>query len=253
MGPAEAPSSPAFPALEPIIMDDEMEQSYQDANLDFLDPSRLQMSAEDTAREFDDLFTRGPVSGTIASSEVNCLSPSRLSLGKHFGEGETLRAPHVVASDSSADSPDNSSRSSSSESPSNHLRNSSVASSANSAIHSDHTMIAQGLSPEDWMSPHFANLKDDALFGLNSTFPVVDGRFLADGDIESSNKAMDAAFDFESAASSPSPLNQGASLQAKSKMKSRSQSRNPSHKRGQSASSVSVCRQSGLLRDPFAY
>lgn len=230
-------------------MDDEMEQSYQDASLDFLDPSRLQLSAEDTGRDFDDLFARGSASRTTANTEVNCSSPSQLSLGKHFGDAGTLKAPHIVAPDSSADSPDNSSRSSSSESPRNHLRNSSVASSANSAVHSDHTLIAAGLSPEHWMSPHFSTLKDDAFYGLNSTFPVVDERFLADGDIESSNKAMDAAFDFESAASSPSPLNQAISLQAKSKMKPKSQSRNMSHKRGQSASSVRVCQESGLCRE----
>ncbi|KAJ5682306.1 hypothetical protein N7462_005471 [Penicillium macrosclerotiorum] len=46
MGPAEAASSPAFPALDPIIMDDEMESAFRNANMDFLDPTNLDMPSE---------------------------------------------------------------------------------------------------------------------------------------------------------------------------------------------------------------
>jgi hypothetical protein len=55
---------------------------------------------------------------------------------------------------------------------------------------------------DDWMRPDLASVKEESPFAIEPSYPM-DGGF---PDLESSNKAMDAAFDFESAASSPSPL-----------------------------------------------
>lgn len=207
MGPAETAPSPAFPVLDPIIVDDEMENTYKDADMEFLDPARLQMSPGNAGQEFDDLLARATSSRTLnADSESSCLSPSELSVNKrNYAEQERLRQPRIMAADSPVESPDNSSRSSSSESPrNNHLRHSSVASSA-SAAQSENAMMPFGYTSDDWMNPDLGSVKEESLFGLDtsSPHPVANGLPM-EGDLESSNKAMDAAFDFESAASSPS-------------------------------------------------
>ncbi|KAI9923777.1 hypothetical protein ASPWEDRAFT_172062 [Aspergillus wentii DTO 134E9] len=227
MGPAETASSPAFPLLDPIIVDDEMENAYQDTGMDFLDPTRLQMSTEDAGRDFDDLFARATSSRAVADPESSCLSPSDLSVKRHFKEQDVLKQPRVVASDSPAESPDDSSRSSSSESPRNHVRNSSVASST-SAVHSESTMMPFRYPSEDWMNPDLAAVKEEPLFGLDAALPSMEGGFTIDTDLESSNKAMDAAFDFESAASSPSPLKPDGTPQPRVQKRLKSQLRNPS-------------------------
>lgn len=218
MGPLETPSSPAFPVLDPIIVDDEMENAYRDSDMDFLDPSRLQMSSERAGREFDDFFPRAPSSRTVTESETSCLSPSELSIKKHYQSPDTLTQPHLLASDPPSDSPENSSRSSSSESPRNHPSNQSFTSS-NSPGNGESAILPFGYSG-DWINSDLVSVKDDMLFGLDS------GAFAVDADIESSNKVMDASFDFESAASSPSPLKTGATPQPKVQARAKSQLRN---------------------------
>ncbi|PTU22739.1 hypothetical protein P175DRAFT_0499286 [Aspergillus ochraceoroseus IBT 24754] len=182
-----------------------MVNPYQDTDMDFLDSTRLQLSSENAGQDFDDLFTRAASSRTVTESEPSCLSPSELSLKRSYQGQDTLRRPEVLASDSPAESSDNSSPSSSSESPRNHLRDSSVASSA-SAVHSENTVIPFGYTSDDWMNPEFGHVKEESLFGFDPSLPNMESAYPADTDLESSNKAMDAAFDFESAASSPSPL-----------------------------------------------
>lgn len=230
MGPAETAPSPAFPVLDPIIVDDEMENTYKDADMEFLDPARLQMSPGNAGQEFDDLLARATSSRTLnADSESSCLSPSELSVNKrNYAEQERLRQPRIMAADSPVESPDDSSRSSSSESPrNNHLRHSSVASSA-SAAQSENAMMPFGYTSDDWMNPDLGSVKEESLFGLDtsSPHPVANGLPM-EGDLESSNKAMDAAFDFESAASSPSLLKMGATSKLQKRYKS--QMRNSSN------------------------
>ncbi|KAE8353411.1 hypothetical protein BDV28DRAFT_133137 [Aspergillus coremiiformis] len=203
MGPAEAASSPTFSALDPIVVDNDMDHPYQDTNVDFLDSVRLQMSSETAGREFDDLFGHSTSSRTVTESGSVCLSPADLSLKRPYQDQDTLRKPNLVKSDSPAESPEASSRSSSSESPSFHLQNTSIASSA-SAIQSESHIMPFGYTSEDWLSQDLGSVKEESLFGFDpSSISSMDGAF---PDLESSNKAMDAAFDFESAASSPSPL-----------------------------------------------
>ena len=230
MGPAETAPSPAFPVLDPIIVDDEMENTYKDADMEFLDPARLQMSPGNAGQEFDDLLARATSSRTLnADSESSCLSPSELSVNKrNYAEQERLRQPRIMAADSPVESPDDSSRSSSSESPrNNHLRHSSVASSA-SAAQSENAMMPFGYTSDDWVNPDLESVKEESLFGLDtsSPHPVANGLPM-EGDLESSNKAMDAAFDFESAASSPSLLKMGATSKLQKRYKS--QMRNSSN------------------------
>ncbi|KAL4880852.1 hypothetical protein BJY04DRAFT_228054 [Aspergillus karnatakaensis] len=197
-------SSPTFPALDPIVVDDDMGNPYQDTDMDFIDTARLQLSSENAGQDFDDLFSRATSSRTIAESNPPCLSPSELSLKRSYQDQDALRQPQVFTSDSPAESPEDSSPSSSSESPRNHLRNPSVASST-SAVHSEHTVMPFGYTSDDWVNPDY-DVKDESLFGFDASLPNLEGPYTAETDLESSNKAMDAAFDFESAASSPSPL-----------------------------------------------
>lgn len=236
---SEAAPSPAFPVLDPIIVDDEMENAYQDADIDFLDPARLQMSSGNAGQEFDDLLAHTSSSRTLTDSESACLSPSALSVKRQYAEQEHLRQPRIMTAHSPAESPDNSSRSSSSESPRNqHLRHSSVASSAVG----ENTMMPFGYtSSDDWMNPDLESVKEEPLFGLDSSaLQPMDNGLPMDGDLESSNKAMDAAFDFESAASSPSPLKTDVTPQPKLQKRFKSQLRNSSHHKRKSTSPVSA-------------
>ncbi|KAL2824870.1 hypothetical protein BDW59DRAFT_80165 [Aspergillus cavernicola] len=233
MGPT---SSPTFPALDPIVVDDDMVNPYQDTDMDFLDTAALQLSAEHAGQEFDDLFTRAASSRTVAESNPPCLSPSDLSLKRSYQE-DPLRHPHDFASDSPAESPDNSTSSSSSESPRNHLRNPSIASTA-SAVHSENLVMPFAYTSEDWVNPDFDHVKDESLFGFDASLPNLEGPpYPAETDLESSNKAMDAAFDFESAASSPSPLKAGSTSHPRVQKASRSSLRaTPSAVKRKSAS-----------------
>jgi hypothetical protein len=191
MGSTEAPYSPAFPTLDPIIMDDEMESAFRNANMDFLDPTQLEMPSDTAGGDFDDLF----------SHVTNSRSNGAPETSKHYQNHHPLRQPPPMTADSPAESPDNSSRSSSSESPRTHLRQASVA-STNSVAHSENPLPSAGFPSEDWMRPDLASVKEESPFTIEASYPM-EGGF---PDLESSNKAMDAAFDFESAASSPSPL-----------------------------------------------
>lgn len=203
----------------------------------FLDPTRLSMSSADAGRDFDDLFAHATSSRMITDSDSSCLSPSELSVKQQFKDHDKLRQPHVLASESPVDSPDNSSRSSSSESPRNHLRNASVTSTS-SAVHSENTAIPFRYSSEDWMGSELESVKEEPLFGLHNGLPTETG-FSMGTDLESSNKAMDAAFDFESAASSPGYIKADTTPQTTSKKKLKVKLRSPSNSRRQPAGKVS--------------
>ena len=195
MGPTEALTS-TLPALDPIIMDDEMESAFRDANMDFLDPTSLDISSGSAGGDFDDLFAHLSNPRSSAASESS----------KSYQDQHPLRQPPFLGAESPADSesPNASSNSSSSESPRNRLRQISVASTS-SAAHSETPLTSSCFPPEDWMRPELPSVKEESPFTIDPSF-TVDGGFSMARDLESSNKAMDAAFDFESAASSPSPM-----------------------------------------------
>lgn len=235
---SNAASSPAFPILDPIIVDDEMENAYPDSDVSFLDPARLQLSPENAGRDFDDLFARAPPSRAISDAQSPSLSPSELSVKQQYRDHDTLTQPHMLASDSPVESPENSSRSSSSESPRNHPRNPSVASTS-SAVHSENNAMPYRFSSEDWMNPDLEPVKEEPLFGMSNGLSTDHGFHMAT-DLESSNKAMDAAFDFESAASSPSYLKPDPVPHVKSKKAVKSKLRSPSNSTRKSGINVST-------------
>ncbi|KAJ5832646.1 hypothetical protein N7474_000957 [Penicillium riverlandense] len=231
MGLTEAPSSPAFPSLDPIIVDDEMQSTFHDADMDFLDPAKLEMSAGNAGGDFDDLFAGIPNSHTNGTAESS----------KAYQDQNPLRKPPLLSADSPAESPEDSSRSSSSESPRNHLRQASVA-STNSVAHSDNPLASNGFPPEDWMHPELSSVKEEPLFGEDSSFPA---GFSAD--LEFSNKAMDAAFDFESAASSPSPLKIENAPQPKGQKRPKSQVWSPNSSAAQPSAEAAAASSVGHL------
>lgn len=77
------------------------------------------------------------------------------------------------------------------------------------------------------MRPDLASVKEESPFNIEPSL-VMDGGYSMDPDLESSNKAMDAAFDFETAASSPSPLKTESQPLPHSQKPSKSQLWSPS-------------------------
>jgi hypothetical protein len=199
MRPSEAISSPVFPTLDPVILDADMDGLYQDGDMDFLNGHHFQGSTNDTGRDLDELFPQSLGSRNL-NDDGACASPSELSIKQHLQNTKSLKRHPVLSADSPSDSPeDDSSPGSSSESVRDHARNSSVG----SAVHSDRAAKFQS---DTWLNPDMLGDMDDTFFGLDTAVGGFDRDFPMDTDIESSNKVMDSAFDFESAASSPSPL-----------------------------------------------
>lgn len=234
---ANAASSPSFPPLDPIIVGDDMENTYRDTDMGFLDPARLSMSSASAGQEFDDLFAHAAPPRTAPDSEPSHLSPTELSGKRQYEEHDKLKQPHMLASDSPVESPDNSSRSSSSESPRNHFRNPSVVSSS-SAVHSENNAASFRFPSEDWMNPELESVKEEPLFGLDNAMQV-EGGFATGTNFATATKAMDEAFDFESAASSPSYLNAGITPHSRSKSRVKSKTRSLSNPSRRSADKVS--------------
>lgn len=188
MGSSESYSSSPFPILDPIIVDDAMENAYCSTDMQFLDPSKLEVTSDG---EKVDAYIAGDGTRRIRTADT-----SQLPAQRSYPRRDTLKKFNVVnataaTSTSPTDSPTESARSSSSDSPPRHARDSS---SASSAANGDAVTVPHGYM-DGWDAACLAGTTDDAaLFGVSGTYAL-------DTDIESSNKVMDAAFDFESAAS----------------------------------------------------
>ncbi|KAL1969347.1 hypothetical protein VTN77DRAFT_9540 [Rasamsonia byssochlamydoides] len=197
-----------------------MDNLYQDSDIDFLSNHDLQNSTTNAGREFDDLFSRSSM-----TDNEPCASPSELSIKRHLQGPDPLQQRHVFSMDSPSDSlEENSSPGSSSESPRDHGRNSSVG----SAAHSESAIKYQS---DGWLGEMLSG-KEDTLFSLDTDMHGLDHGFSMDTDIESSNRVMDSAFDFDSAASSPSPLKTEPSSAPKSQKSFKTQVRSPSTSAG---------------------
>jgi hypothetical protein len=206
----EGPSSPFFPVLDPIILDGKMDGPYHDGDLDFFNTSGL--PSANAGREFDELFSGTP------TSQAACTSPSDLRVRKPFSGPNPLGRRPISLADSPSESPDDSSLRSSSESPGDSLRGTSMATTTTAP------MVAEYESHQ-WLNATLLMEKEGRLLGYDAEASLDNG-FTADADLESSNKVMDSAFDFDSAASSPSPLkvdksslskgNETAAMQARS-------------------------------------
>lgn len=163
--------------------------------MDFINGGDYQHLAHDAGREFDDIFARSPQTTDNSGLYV---SPSEVSFKRQQQNANSLKRPLAFSFDSPSDSAgDNSSPGSSAESTRDHARNSSVG----SAVHSDGAVKFEN---EGWQA---FSMNKDNLFGLDTDFNGFDPKYT---DIESSNRVMDSAFDFDSAASSPMPPNKDA-------------------------------------------
>jgi hypothetical protein len=199
MRPPDVPSSPAFPLLDPIILDGDMDDPYQESEVDFLNTTGLPDTPTGAGQEFDDLLPRLPAAHPIAdSASTSCTSPPDHSGKKPFAGTDPLGQNHLFLADSPAESPENSSPGSSSGSPSNPSRDASTTST-------ESTTIGTRYQPSEWLNRHALTETEDQFFGLDTDMSLESG-FAMDADIETSNRVMDSAFDFDSAASSPSPL-----------------------------------------------
>ncbi|PGH17176.1 hypothetical protein AJ79_01314 [Helicocarpus griseus UAMH5409] len=204
MWPPSNPSSPVFPNLEPVIVDGDMDNPYGDSDMNCFDPAVLDSSATDGTQNFEDLLLR-PSTATQASQSASCLSPARLMKAGHQPSAANFTTTHSPLSDTRSDSPEDSSHSSSADSPPGHLRNGSVNSNT-SAVFSQNSRAGERFSTPGWPSLDEFTVGDSPLFGQSNGTPSLNGDYNFDTDLETSNKAMNSAFDFDSAASSPSPL-----------------------------------------------
>lgn len=203
MQPPTEDSSPDFRNVEPTIFDSDMENSLEKGDFGF-DASFLDSSTPDASRQLEELFLT-PASTTRPSNSKSCLSPSDLTLNRDSKESTTVTEPTpFYRSDTQSNSPPDSSHASSSDSPMGHLRNASVHS--NSEIFSPGSVGGDRFMPNGWSNPDDLSTVHDDFFSQDNGSSFLKGEFTVDGDIEMSNKAMASAFDFESAASSPSPL-----------------------------------------------
>jgi hypothetical protein len=206
----EGTTALVFQAVDPTILDNEMEGLYQDNDMDFLTNHEFQLPGADVGHDFDELFSRNTTSQMI-SDELTASPSMAFKKKKRPLQGHTtLKSRSLLAVDSPSDSPENSSPGSSSESVRDHARQHSIA-STNSAVHSENAALTGQFPPNGW----FHSGPDETLFGLDSDLHSLSRNFSLDTDIESSNKVMDSAFDFESAASSPSALKLEANSQTK--------------------------------------
>ena len=195
MRPPDVSSSPAFPLLDPIILDGDMDDPYQESEVGFLNTTGLPDASTGAGQEFDDLLPRVPATHPIAdSASASCASPSEHSGKKPFAGTDPLGQNHLLLVDSPVESPENSSPGSSAGSPANPLRD-----------HDASTGSRTQYQPSEWLNHHALTETEDQFFGLDTDMSL-ENAFPMDADIETSNRVMDSAFDFDSAASSPSPL-----------------------------------------------
>lgn len=208
---SDTPSSPSFPVLEPLILDADMENMYGDTDMEFFDPSVLNDSSQPPDRDSENFLAERSGNRAIADS-LTSIAPSQLGVKQqsYRETNPTKHNPNPPLSESLSDSPGDSSGSGSSTTSGNHLRQTSFNSNVSGSFGESPTFAKQ--YPPGWSGT------GEPLFGLDTD---TDMNTLPDGfsigaDIESSNKAMDSAFDFDGAASSPNPLKSESSPPAES-------------------------------------
>ncbi|PGH04896.1 hypothetical protein AJ80_08445 [Polytolypa hystricis UAMH7299] len=205
------PSSSIFPRFEPVILE-EMENLYDDSDVRCFNPALLESTEQNSSRELDNMFFQTS-SATNISRSASYISPSKLtSNGATSNPNADFAESHSSPSDTRSDSPGDSSSSSSADSPPGHARTESLNSLHDAAF----SPSTSEQFPDGWPnSDDFPG--ENTFFGQVNRTPSLQDDFLMDTDIEISNKAMDSAFDFESAASSPSPLKLEPAAEPKAK------------------------------------
>ncbi|WEW55873.1 SPT3 Dosage dependent suppressor of Ty-induced promoter mutations-like protein [Emydomyces testavorans] len=202
MRPPDGSMSPKFASFEPFIVDSDMENVDDDGDLRCFDPSVLQISTSNTSNEFEDLFFR-PSSASQMSDAMSCLSnlTSKVTANVPPNVPESTLSPP----DTRSESPENSSNASSANSPLGHGRKTSLISNPSEAF-SPGSIGPDHFLPTPWPNSEVFSLAGGSFVKQDGSSLSLKGEYAADIDIEMSNKAMDSAFDFDSAASSPSPL-----------------------------------------------
>ncbi|KAF3491929.1 ankyrin repeat protein [Arthroderma uncinatum] len=231
--------------MEPIIMDGDMDNIMDDRDTLCFDPSVLNASTPSLGRDFEDLFFR-PSSAPQLSDAMSCLSPSEMPNKSQNDVPPAGSTP----SDTRSDSPEDSSHSSSMDSPTGHLRNASLASN-HSGLFSPDSAGTERYLP-DWPNTEQLSLGEGAFLGQDSGSFSVRGDSVMDHDVEFSNKAMASAFDFDSAASSPSPLKMELNMEKSKPTVFKQSFRTPSTFSGQSSDAGSSQQQPAVV-NPFVF
>ena len=190
--------------MEPIILDNDMENGMDDREMCCFDPSVLHASSSNPNRDFEELFLR-PSSAAQMSDAVSCLSPADMMSNKTLNAHVEPAQPGSTPSDTRSDSPGDSSHGSSADSPDGHLRNASLA-STHSELFSPSSVGTDRYLPPGWPNTEQLSATDGAFLGQDNGGLSLKDSLATETDLETSNKAMASAFDFDSAASSPSPL-----------------------------------------------
>lgn len=201
MRPPESITPPVFQAVDPIILDNEMEGLYQGNDMDFLTSHDFSIPGGDAGHEFDEIFSRNPSSNGRSNVRIESSQTVSMKKNRPLQNHSTLQSQSLLAVGSPSASPENSSSPrSSSDSVRDHGRQYSIT-STNSAVHSEDAVLT-GQFQNGWLHSG----QEETFFNLDADLQSLGRNFSFDTDIESSNKVMDSAFDFESAASSPSAL-----------------------------------------------
>ncbi|KAK2750366.1 hypothetical protein FQN57_003846 [Myotisia sp. PD_48] len=191
--------------MEPIIIDNELENIMDDRENVYFDSSGLSSSNPNLSRDFEDLFFRPSNSAHIPDT-FSCFSPGEMTSTKHPDSRQTdLQPSGSTPSDTRSDSPEDSSHGSSVNSPVSHLRNASLASN-HSELFSPNSVGNDQFLPAGWPNAEQLSIADGSFLEQDNIPLPLKGDCPLDQDLEFSNKAMASAFDFDSAASSPSPL-----------------------------------------------
>lgn len=212
--------STTSPNIEPTITDSKMGSSLENGYMDGFDPALLDSSAPDASRELEELFLH-----SAKTAPTSCLSPAELTRNAKLNKSapDAAANPAPYPSDTQSDSPADSSHASSADSPVRHLRNTSL-NSNHSGIFSPGSADAKGFGTNGWANGGGFTANQDGYFGQNGESSFWKTDISMDGDIELSNKAMDSAFDFDSAASSPSPLKMDTAAESNGKSPTSQQS-----------------------------
>lgn len=214
---------PILPTIDdwssPLILDSDMGDSLQDTDLEFFD-STLPHDPPASDRALED--------GLAASSAIQENNQFNTNANSEFQteqQRDLLQSPSLCAAQAEVApaklsiSPPTSSQGSSSDSSKRHKRKSSSASSQSAVCPAD-TIMTDGKDNQMWGADDVMAGGEDPSYALDNTgFPSLGGLsdpLSMDGDYDMSNKAMENHFDFDSAASSPSPFDAGIASGASS-------------------------------------
>ena len=195
----------------PLILDSDMGEALQDSDLEFFN-SALPHDSPSNGLTFEDaLVTSSPSSRSLQHNQYldSNLQSKRYQEPQHLagiGEGSQVLSKQLSVS------PGTSSQDSSSDSSRRYKRKTS-SSSSQSAVATVDTIMTDEKGGNGWRPDDLMLGGDDPSYGLdNAGFPSLGGLsdpLSMETDYELSNKTMENHFDFDSAASSPSPFDAG--------------------------------------------